>query len=703
MHRLMIIILCSWLSLPGELHAQPMSSEEAEISFFELENDYLVITPSKMKQKASDAPATIMVITAEQIIARGYLELDDALRDIPGLDMVHVHGAFPTVRAMRGSYGDENRRLLLMVDGIVENSIMGGFEMGGPAYSLHNAERIEVIWGPASALYGANAFSGVINVITKQGEKHQGFEYQRGFGSFNTAFDRFSLITSRGAFDLAVSGGLFRTDGPRFTRRHPLFSDAYVDNAYSLVGRFTRRGRNHTATFGFHTFNTPMGDGTFGNSPTKILGLPDMGQQNQGTQGWLNFDFNNGRPSLWHPYTRTIFLQTDLRLREKYKLTGQAQYRETGVAEDTFAYLYIVDRFNKLHLAHHSNRMGLELQLDCAINTRQTLTTGVQYSQDNLERDYRRAQPDTELHLIQGIPVTNLNAVFLPRLFTVQHNIGAYAQYILRTDWLKSTALTLGSRYDYNSIYGATFNPRAGLVIRPRSRWTIKLLYGSAFRAPTNFELYNTGPTRIPNPGLKPEKERTVEVGLEYRQKYAQLEVVFFDNRLSDLITGDVPVSPTKTQIQNAGTAAMTGFELKCQAQPAKRIRCFANFSFQDAQEERLGKTLDVPNVARLKGNIGLQYELEKLLTLDVIENWVGERSVAVTNPLGKVGGYWLTHLSMTTQRLFAEHFSLNITIRNLFDQTYYDPGIRAADGLRPATTHDQPGLTAFVKVSGHF
>src|SRR5438105_2604136 len=144
--------------IPCLLNAQRDSLQTmAKLSTFSLEElmSIKVITASKYEQKINEAPSTMLVITAKQIEERGYEELDDALRDIPGMDLQHVSGAFPVIRTFRGMYGDENRRLLFMIDGIVENSIIGGFEMGGPAYSLHNAERIEIIWGPGSALYGA--------------------------------------------------------------------------------------------------------------------------------------------------------------------------------------------------------------------------------------------------------------------------------------------------------------------------------------------------------------------------------------------------------------------------------------------------------------------------------------------------------------------------------------------------------------------
>ncbi len=118
-----------------------------DLSLEELMN-IKVVTASGYLQTTTEAPSTVTVITAQQIAERGYEQLQDALRDIPGIDMIHINGYAPTLIYFRGMYGAENLRALLMIDGIVENNILGTNDMAGPAYSLHNIERIEIIWGP---------------------------------------------------------------------------------------------------------------------------------------------------------------------------------------------------------------------------------------------------------------------------------------------------------------------------------------------------------------------------------------------------------------------------------------------------------------------------------------------------------------------------------------------------------------------------
>src|SRR5665213_95856 len=258
-----------------------------QLSLEELMN-IKVVTASGFLQTTAEAPSTITVITSQQIADRGYEQLEDALRDVPGIDMIHLNGYAPTLIYFRGMYGAENLRALLMIDGIVENNIIGSNDMAGPAYSLHNVDKIEIIWGPASALYGADAFGGVIDIITKKGEQINGVKAEKGFGSFNTSFEKLSMGARKSNLEFAVAGTLYSTDGPKFTNRDPQYSGSYVDKAHSFNATGSYYSQKTKTTLGFRTYSTPMGWGTFFNSPTVFLNLPPQGYLNKGVLGIIS-------------------------------------------------------------------------------------------------------------------------------------------------------------------------------------------------------------------------------------------------------------------------------------------------------------------------------------------------------------------------------------------------------------------------------
>jgi len=124
-----------------------------------------VVSASKISEPIREVPATVQVITAEQIRDRGYFTLEEALSDLPGFQFRNILG-FNSYVFMRGA-PSQNNLILVLVDGIQINELNSGGFYGGGQYNLSNVERIEVVYGPASALYGTNAVSGIINIITK--------------------------------------------------------------------------------------------------------------------------------------------------------------------------------------------------------------------------------------------------------------------------------------------------------------------------------------------------------------------------------------------------------------------------------------------------------------------------------------------------------------------------------------------------------
>ncbi len=367
--------------------------------------DVKVVTSTGQLKEAGAAPSTITVITAEQIAHRGYEQLEDALRDIPGIDMIHINGYAPTLYYFRVMYGVENLRALLMIDGIAENNVLGTNDLAGPAYSLHIAERIEIIWGPGSALYGANAYGGIINIISKKGRDIDGLQVQQGFGSFNTSFEKIQVGFRKSKYEFALAGTLYNTDGPKFANRDPEYTNSFVDQAYSLNASLTRHGARNSMTAGFRTYTTPMGWGTFFNSPTVFLGLPNQGYQNSGVLGLLSRNVRNERGGVNKPYLRTLYVQNEYTPSEKVSFNTTFLYSETGTDDDSYAYVTLDgSKLIRAIVTSYSNRIGGQIKSNIVLAKNQYLTAGFEYVRGNVERGSRKATLDTtnNIYLIDG-------------------------------------------------------------------------------------------------------------------------------------------------------------------------------------------------------------------------------------------------------------------------------------------------------------
>jgi iron complex outermembrane receptor protein len=657
-----------------------------------------VVTASGYLQTISEAPSTITVISAKQIADRGYEQLEDALRDIPGIDMIHVNGYVPTLIYFRGMYGAENQRALLMIDGIVENNILGTNDMAGPAYNLHNVERIEIIWGPASALYGANAFGGVINIITKKGGDINGLYASKGFGSFNTSLETINIGLRKSKFEFAVAGSLYSTDGPKFTNRDPNYSGSYVDKAYSFNGTFSYYTKKAKTTLGFRTARTPMGWGTYSNSPTVYLGLPSQGNSNAGIIGVVSRDIRGEKSGLDDAYLRTLYIQHEYKPNEKFNLLARVVYRETGVGEDSYIYVTVDGRkLIRGRIATHSNRIAGEVSANYSLSEKQKLSAGLVFSQDNVEKGARKATFDPDIYLMDGRDtVINLKSTYLPREFDIRNNFGSYLQYILNTDLLGKTNLTVGVRYDRNSYFGDAVSPRIVIVNKPDDKFTFKLQFGMAFRAPTNLEIYQTGL----NFELTTEKIKTYEINAIYAlSKNLRVQLRGFRNELNDvIILGNLTgLNPDK----NPGIHRVTGAETVVDMVVSKNVTGFFNFTFQDAWGKNLtsGVSGKIPGIAKVKGNAGMTMQVEDLFNVSLSGNWVGQRRVPRTDPYGPVDGYFLTNIFIGTEKLFNNRVSASIGIHNLFNTTWLDPGFRTADGLLYSTVLEQPGITGLFKI----
>ena len=697
-----LLAIVFFLSAPLFLLAQsdsiPTVDSLLQLSLEQLMN-IKVVTASGYSQTTAEAPSTITVITAQQIKDRGYEQLEDALRDIPGIDLIHINGYAPTLIYFRGMYGAENLRALLMIDGIVENNIVGTNDMAGPAYSLHNVQRIEIIWGPASALYGANAYGGVINIITKKGADINGFKAEQGYGSFNTRFEKLSMGLRKANLEFAVAGTLYNTDGPKFANRDPNYSNSYVNNAKSLNTTVSYYAKNTKTTFGFRYYDTPMGYGTFFNSPTVPLGLPSQGYDNKGLIGIVSSNFNGEKGGLASYYLKTWYLENEWKPSDKFNLLSRVVYRETGTDDDSYVYLSLDGKsFFRGIFTSYSNRIMAEMKANYSLHQNQNLSTGIQYYRDNVERGQRRETVDmTKKYIVNGRDtVYNLNATFLPRVYDIRDNVGAYLQYVLNTHFFGKTSFTFGSRYDYNSYFGGSLNPRAVVVNQPGQNLTFKLQFGTAFRAPTENEINQTVDTF----DLETEKIKTYEFNAIYSfSKRVRGQINFFRNELTDVII--ISDLSGLNANKNPGSQTTNGIEASLDLILGKNITGFANFTFQNAKGEiaTTHASGQLPDVPKFKGNAGLTFNVNDLFTINVIENWVGKRKVPKTDPYGPVPGYFLTNFVISTKELFNKGITASLNIRNLFDVKWLDPGFRTADGLLFSTVLEQPGINGLFKI----
>ncbi len=622
------------------------SSEE---NFFKLEEN-IVVTASKKEQRLSDAPAAVYIITEKQIRERGYRTLVDALSDIPGFDIIHNYGIFPELIHQRGLVGN-NQRTLLYIDGIPDNNLTEGAILGGSIrFPLNNVQRIEVVSGPASALYGANAFNGIINIITKDGKSNPGshIDVTHGYWEGNyrnpgTSVSFSSRNSTLSGIGYSVGGYYYKTEGPYFGDTQRLDKPnvnpndvSYALEKKSCAGTCTPDGKsvgawwspefnnasvdtyNITAKFNFKNFRFQtinwqylQGRGTFDNG-TVTADLKQRGFETGNTDarnwarliGWANgispvgisgsqWSFKNNSNTIGYLHNVSSKMSLDSELITRHTEVVSSSHEESYKNPGPYAYY----KPGNINLLNSYNRP------DYAYEIKEKLIWDVSKS----------------LSIISGLESqhTVVPAAYgSDRRFTYT-TYSAYTQVSYKP--INILTLTGGYRFDHNTFWGNYQTPRLSAILNVSKDLTLKLLLGTGFRAPTAWELFNATQSRKANSDIKPERLRSAEIGIGYRflQNFYSSIAIYY-NTISNLILEVATNEPNPNlvgtnwnQNQNVASAKIYGSEVLLDAQLLDSLKL--NFGYVYNKGEYIKMSSQVTNSPSTYGRAGDDYQLDFL------------------------------------------------------------------------------------------
>ncbi|MDD5297223.1 MAG: TonB-dependent receptor [Rhodocyclaceae bacterium] len=621
-----------------------------------------VVAASKFSQSVDDAPASVTILSSDDIRSFGYRTLGDALSSVRGFYMTgdRIYN-YAGVRGFSPP-GDFNDRLLVMVDGYRtnENIFDSGFLGSAFPLDLDLVDRIEIIRGPGSSLYGGNALFGVINVITKNGADLGGAEASVALArdgndrerlSWGKRLDNggdllFSASRQRAVGpslqfqDIPANGGV--TSGTDFDHNQSVFAK-YSLEGFSLEAAWSRRDKGNPAAY----------TGTVFNDPASAL-RDEMAFVDARYRHTLDGDIRaEGR----------LFVGS-------YDYTGRYLYANAPLA-------------NSLNLDIASGRWwGGELKLLRDLG-KHRLTAGVEFQQN-----WRQEQVNYDL----GAAGSNVDEHHSSRRW------GMYAQddYRLTGD----TSLSAGVRYDRATGADGNFSPRLATVTRLSPDTVLKLLYGSAYRMPNNYELYYTFPgQQAANPGLRPERIRTYEATLDhYLTKSFRLSLAAYLYRMKDQIAQVVEPTSGLLQYQNQGDISGRGLELGMESRFQNGARLRGSLGLLET-EDALGRQLD--NSPRQLAKLSLLWPWAESWRVGV----EGQGITARTSAGARVPGNG--RVNLTLLRPLRDDWEFSASAYNLFDRRVLDPassdpGITASYGTdRTAIPAD--GLVWRLKLTRRF
>ncbi len=601
-----------------------------------------VYSASKYLQKVTEAPASVTIVTAAEIRQYGHRTLADILRSVRGFYITNDRNySYIGVRGFARP-GDYNTRVLLLVDGHRINDNVYDLALIGTElpFDVDLIDRVEIIRGPSSSLYGTSAFFGVINVIMKRGREVNGVEVSGEGASFETYKGRFSYGNQfANGVELLLSGSYYDSRGPRRLYIKE-FDDPATNNGIAERAD-DDQSKNFFANLSFRDFSLR---GAYG---TREKGIPtgayetlfnDARSRTTDRRGYLDLQYEHTFANQLAVAARVFY--------DIYFYDGTYVYDSSD--NDTPLLAFNTD-------ASRGTWWGGEVQLTKTLLRRHKVTFGTEY-RDNLRQDQINYDLPTNLQYVNDRRKSKNVAFYLQDEFAIHEKL----------------TLSAGVRHDHHTTFGGIAKPRLGLIYHPAEKTTLKLLYGEAFRAPNNYELYfGASILGRPNPDLRPENIKTSELVLEqYLGNHVRLSASGYLYRISGLISQQRDPTDSFNAFRNTGKMASKGLELEIETKLAVGVEGRFGYTLQDTQDRETKQTLT--NSPRHLGKLNLMAPLfAKKVFVGLGLQYTSRRK---TLDGANTAAVWLPNFTLVSQKLLSG-LDLSFSIYNFFDKKYGDPG----------------------------
>jgi len=577
-------------------------------SYAQTSEDLGMITVSsatKSEQSIKDITSNVEVITGAELEEKHITTLSDALNLVSGISFTQNGGlGSSTSINLRGS---DNNRVLVLIDGVKvkDHSSINGTDIS--QLLIHNIEKIEIIKGAQSGIWGADASAGVINIITKTPKDGNSGTLLAEFGSFKTTKYGGELTHKSKDGEIGLNFLKLKSDG--FTTQAPKGEDIekYEDDSYE------------NKTVGFKTKINLSDETTVGFGVTHIDALKEYDSYNNPNDTTIKNDTKSDL--LYLAYNQT-YKQHDIALRYE---SGKIQKDQIGTTWGV-----------KLTKSESSN---LEIKDNITYNEEDFIVMGAGQNSDKIE--FTRADATT------GTIDNNGNFI-----------------YATNSNNFEKIILTESLRYDNYDNFSSATTGKIGAKYNLQKDFSLFANLGTAYTTPLLIQ--NINPWGATNMEIKPEESRSFDIGLEYKN----LKVTYFEHKIQDMIEWFDP-TPTNYYNNDAiyknldGENILKGYELDYKQSLSENI--FGNISYTHlSAKDKDGKDL----IRRAKENLkfGIDYYMTNKLTLGVNGEYIGERfdDSAKTKQTGKY-----TVANANINYTISKMFETYLKIENVTDKYY--------------------------------
>jgi outer membrane receptor for ferrienterochelin and colicins len=602
---------------------------------------------SRYEQRVTQAPSSISIVTAEEIRRLGHASFADVLRSVRGLYVTDDRNyAYLGIRGFNRP-GDYNTRVLVLIDGhrLNDNIYDSGSVGRDGMLDVELIDRVEVIRGPSSSLYGSSAFFGVINVVTKRGRDIDGAELAQAAGSLGTYRTRATYGAEfANGVDWVASASHYTSDGderlyyPEFDQRISDEPRARKDGlalgldeeaASKFFTSMRYGGISASAYYSERSKQIPTG--SFG----AIFGEPhnrtsdSRGYADLALDGGLSNGLRYQARAFYDHYTYAGSTPSD------YALPGDppdpVMFRDSSVGE----------------------WIGTELRLTATLWSKYTFVAGSEYRANLRENQTAYEEVEPRFYYLNDKSSSDV--------------LGIYSQVeaALRDD----IRVTAGLRYDsYSDDVGSTLNPRIAAIYNPTTRSAVKLLYGEAFRAPNAYERYYFAGQQL-QPALEPETIETYELVYEhYIGSHYRLNVSAYDYRIRDLV-GQSATDDGDPYFANIDAVRAHGIEWELEGKFPSGVIARGSYTLQRAKEETTHVELTSSPRQLAKLNVSVPVMKTGMYSNLELQYHSSSRTLAgAASP-----SFVLTNLSFTTDKLWSD-IELSASINNVFSADHVYP-----------------------------
>lgn len=638
-----LLALCVCGTFATQSVCNAAEAESAELPSYDLGETVVTATKTKLAEKK--VPMSTTVITEKQIKESGVSNLRDLLKTATGLDVMQASmtGNKVSIRGMSTNHA------LILVDGkrtAGEDTSATMNVYGLTRINLQDVERVEIIRGAGSSLYGSDAMSGVINIITKK---------NKPAGGTVGAFTGGREMGQYGSYSTGDIGKLNLNFAYNITKVRPLIEKNYLNQETSnMYG--PRRFFNIHGDYRF-TENTGLEfDGSFMKEQLA------SGINGSGTMEW----YDNNRSDFSLNYYG-VSGKNDYNLRTYYSRLGKESRAISSHAWNDFDHMkydtLVVEAKNSMHM-----------------DDKNTLTYGAEWQKQSVRSTRMGAgadNPFTESYL----GLTKAGS---------EKDVKTYAGYI-QDEWQLTDKLFLvpSVRYDHHDSFGGEVSPKLGATYEVSDNFRVKANYGKGYKAPTIYELYSRmdrtmGRMRVQvlgNPDLKPEDSRNFDIGIEGELGKATGKLSYFHNKVENLITTKslgITITPTgpiyKNVYENVDEAQMKGLEAEFGYKFDDNWSFKTNYMHLNATDQSTGARLT--GRAKNTGVVSLTYTdaKENPLTATLSNQWylnyLADTDYNVT--------YGVTDFVVSKD--FSKKFRAYAGIDNIFDKRFTTDATRSFD-----------------------